>query len=50
MALVGMPFGVHVVHNIIINSMVMAYIYVEMCLILAMVYTPFEMHMTLVMT
>ncbi len=50
MALVGMPFGMHLAHNIFINFMVMAYIYVEMCPILAMIYTLFEMHMTLVMT
>jgi hypothetical protein len=46
MALVGMPFGMHLAHNIFINFMVMAYIYVEMCPILAMIYTLFEMHMT----
>jgi hypothetical protein len=50
MALVGMLFEMHLAHNIFINSMVMAYIYVETCPILAMIYTPFEMHMTLVMT
>ncbi len=50
MALVGMPFGMHLALNIFINSMVMVYIYVEMCPILTMIHTPFEMHMTLVMT
>jgi hypothetical protein len=50
MALVGMPFGMHLAHHIFINSMVMIYIYIEMCPILSVIYTPFEMHMTLVMT